>query len=111
MGTVPGTNSCPVADVVTLVPSQAAACDSDLPASSFRYAFIIKNHNKNGVNKQYGGVWYYPKHEQLYWHSITHSQLINPRSGWINHNNDVMIEIELMKCHCPRPQYFVVIDI
>ena len=27
MGNVPGTNSCPVADVVTLVPSQAAACD------------------------------------------------------------------------------------
>ena len=29
MGNVPGTNSCPVADVVTLVPSQAAACDSN----------------------------------------------------------------------------------
>ena len=28
MGNVPGTNSCPVADVVTLVPSQAAACDT-----------------------------------------------------------------------------------
>ena len=29
MGNVPGTNSCPVADVVTLVPSQAAACDTE----------------------------------------------------------------------------------
>ena len=28
MGNVPGTNSCPVADVVTVVPSQAAACDN-----------------------------------------------------------------------------------
>ena len=34
MGSVPGTNSCPFADVVTVVPSQAAACD--------RY-FVIKN--------------------------------------------------------------------
>ena len=32
MGNVPGTNSCPVADVVTLVPSQAAACDIISPA-------------------------------------------------------------------------------
>ena len=29
MGNVPGTNSCPVADVVTLVQSQAAACDNN----------------------------------------------------------------------------------
>ena len=28
MGSVPGTNSCPFADVVTVVPSQAAACDT-----------------------------------------------------------------------------------
>ena len=33
MGNVPGTNSCPVADVVTLVPSQAAACDKCVPIS------------------------------------------------------------------------------
>ena len=30
MGSVPGTNSCPFADVVTVVPSQAAACDTAL---------------------------------------------------------------------------------
>ena len=29
MGSVPGTNSCPFADVVTAVPSQAAACDTE----------------------------------------------------------------------------------
>ena len=28
MGSVPGTNSCPFADVATVVPSQAAACDT-----------------------------------------------------------------------------------
>ena len=70
----------------------------DLPAASiFRYAFILANHNKDGVHKKYEGTWYYPKHKELYWHSITSSQLINPESGWINSDNDVIVEIELIK--------------
>ena len=69
----------------------------DLPASTFRYAFVLNNHNKNGVNKKYEGTWHYPKHKELYWHSITYSQLIKPGSGWIDNNNDVKVEIELLK--------------
>ena len=48
MGSVPGTNSCPFADVVTVVPSQAAACDTagvikrKQPAlSPFSYAYFL----------------------------------------------------------------------
>ena len=69
----------------------------DLPASTFRYAFVLRNHNENGVHKKYEGTWHYPKHKELYWHSITYSQLIEPESGWIDNNNDVKVEIELLK--------------
>ena len=69
----------------------------DLPASIFRYAFILKNHNENGVDKEYEGTWHYPKHKELYWHSITYSQLINPGSGWIHNNDNVVVQIELVK--------------
>ena len=71
--------------------------DYDLPASTFRYAFILKNHNENGVNKQYGGVWYYPKSKKLYKRLITYSKLIKPGRGWINEDSVVTVEIELTK--------------
>ena len=69
-----------------------------LPVSTFRFAFHLINHNKNGVNKTYEGTWYYPKHKELYWHSITYPQLIHPGSGWINYyNHRVEVQTQLMK--------------
>ena len=44
MGSVPGKNSCPFADVVTVVPSQAAACDTDYQDNYLKsYYYLIIN--------------------------------------------------------------------
>ena len=42
MGSAPGTNSCPFADVVTVVPSQAAACDTK-PSLKYKHNKILSS--------------------------------------------------------------------
>ena len=67
-----------------------------LPVSTFRYVFILENY-VNGKDKKYEGTWHYPKEQELHWHSITYSELIGHESGWIDDDNDLKVEIELMK--------------
>ena len=70
---------------------------SELPLSTFRYAFILRNWNKRRGYKEHKGTWYYPKRKELYWHPITYAQLINSQNNWIDDNNDVTVQIELVK--------------
>ena len=70
----------------------------DIPlVANFRYLFALVNEKGNDMSKVYEGIWSYPKHNELFWHAITYSELVNPNSGWIDENNDVRIAIELMR--------------